>query len=277
MTTLRAVGAGAVRVGQDLPGAGPVDRPRMRRGDAVGQLGVGQERHLDPSDRHDQRRFLRGRRGERAGMRHPGAVQRADRVVDSGLPLIEGVRRGRGAGPPPGLGDRGGQRRRGVEGRVAGGRSRGHRRLDVAQRQAGALDVGLDLREHGSEVVVAAAAQDQRPVKDRGMDQQVSARLDHQLDAAAAAATVPRGRRRGGAGRMSCVAARAPGGGAPARREGQRDHPGQHDRAPPPPCGARPRAPTSPPGLLPGPGPAPGRSRALIHHRDPSDAVSAAA
>ena len=171
-------------------GAGPVDRPRMRRGDAVGQLGVGQERDADPLDRHDQRRVLRGRRGEGAGVRHPGPIQRADGVVDSGLPLIQGVRPGRGAGPPPGLGDRGGQLRRGVEGRVAGGRSRGHRRLDVAQRQVGALDVGLDLREHGREVVVAAAAQDPRPVEDRGMDQQVAARLDHQLDAGAAAAAV---------------------------------------------------------------------------------------
>ena len=194
MTTLRAVGAGAVRVGQDLRRAGPVDRPGVRRGDAVGQLGVGQERDADALDRHDQRRFLRGRRGEGAGVRHPGAIQRADRVVDSGLPLVQGVRRGRRAGPPPGLADRGGQLRRGVEGRVAGGRSRGHRRLDMAQRQVRALDVGLDLREHGSEVVVAAAAQDQRPVEDRGMDQQVAARLDHQLDAGARAAAVLRGR-----------------------------------------------------------------------------------
>jgi hypothetical protein len=45
---LRAVGAGAVRVGQDLRRAGPVDRPPMRRGDTVGQLGVGQERDADP-------------------------------------------------------------------------------------------------------------------------------------------------------------------------------------------------------------------------------------
>src|SRR6266496_3081600 len=79
---LRAVGAGAVRVGQDLRGAGPVDRPRMRRGDAVGELGVGQEADADPLDRHDQRRCLRGGGGERAGVRHPGAIQRADRAVD---------------------------------------------------------------------------------------------------------------------------------------------------------------------------------------------------
>ena len=42
---------------------------------------------------------------------------------------------------------------------------------------------------------MAATAQDPRPVEDRGMDQQVAARLDHQLDAGAAAAAVLRGRR----------------------------------------------------------------------------------
>ena len=112
-------------------------------------------------------------------------VARALRREDPGLPLVERVRAGGGAGTPPGLADRGGQLGRRVEGRVAGGRGRGHRGLDMAQRQVRALDVGLDLRKHGSEVVVVAAAQDQRPVKDRGMDQQVAARLDHQLDAAA--------------------------------------------------------------------------------------------
>ena len=173
-------------------------------------------------------------------MRHPGPIQHTDGVIDSGLPLVQGVGPGRGAGPPPGLGDRGGQRGRGVEGRVAGGRSRGHRRLDVAQRQVRALDVGLDLREHGREVIVAAAAQDPRPVEDRGVDQQVAARLDHQLDAgAAAAATGRRGRSRGGAARADRVAARAPGTGARARRDGQREQAGQHDRAPPPPGTAR--------------------------------------
>jgi hypothetical protein len=117
---------------------------------------------------------------------------------------------------------------------------------------------------------VAAAAQDQRPVKDRGMDQQVSARLDHQLDAVARATTVLRGRRRGGAGRANCVATRASGGGQRSRSDGQREHAGKYDRAPPLPSAARPHALTSPPGLLPGPGLTLGPRRSPNHHHDPA-------
>lgn len=117
-------------------------------------------------------------------------------------------------------------------------------------------------RRTSGSVAGLGAAQHQRPFIDGGMDQQVPARLDHQLDAAAGAAPVLRRRRRGGAGRANGVAARVPRGGAPARGDGQRDHPGHYDRAPPPACGPRPRAPTSPPG------PAPGRRRAPRHRRD---------
>ena len=292
---LRAAGAGAVRVGQDLRRAGPVDRPGVRRGDAVSQLGVGQERDADAVDRHDQRRCPRGCRGERAGVGHPGPVQRADRVIDPGLPLVQGVRRGRRAGPPPGLADRGRELRRGVEDRIAGRRSRGHRCLDVAQRQAGAPDVGPDLDEEGSKVVVPAATQGQRPVKDRRMDQQVPARLHRQLDAAALAARVRRGRgeqqasarqhREPGAVALTArvhrkrpragvaminLDARTPGGGPRARIDGQHEHARQHDHEPPPPSAARPRALTAPPVLPPRSRLTPGRSRAPRYHHDPA-------
>jgi len=63
---------------------------------------------------------------------------------------------------------------------------------------------------------------------------------------------------------------RAPGGGAPARSDGQRGHAGEYDRAPPPPGAARPHALTPPPGLLPGPGLTLGPRPALRHHHDPA-------
>ena len=115
------------------------------------------------------------------------------------------------------------------------------------------------------------------------MDQQVPARLHRQLDAAALAARVRRGRRdqqaparqhrepgavaltamvhrkrrRAGVAMIN-LAARTPGGGPRARIDGQHEHAGQHDREPPPPCAARPRALTALPVLLPGPGSPPG-------------------
>src|SRR5215470_8170965 len=103
--------------------------------------------------------------------------QGADRVVDSELPLIKCViRRGR-AGAPPSLMDRCGEFWWRVEHRIAGGRTRGHRRLDVTQRKVCASDVGADSGEQGSEVVVAATTQDPGPLPDSRMDQQVSTRL----------------------------------------------------------------------------------------------------
>src|SRR6266851_8448144 len=105
------------------------------------------------------------------------------------------------------------------------------------------------------------------------MDQQVPARLDHQLDAVAFATTMQRGSCRGAAGRTGCVAGRAPGGGAPARSDGHPDHAGNHDGALPPPGAARPGALTSLPGLLPGPGPTMGPRRAPSHH-DPTGGVT---
>ena len=116
---------------------------------------------------------------------------------------------------------------------------------------------------------MAAAAQDQRPLKYRRMDQQVSARLHHQLDTAALAPAVRLGRPCGGAGVTGCVAGRAPSG-ARARRQNQRQYAGQHDRVPPP-GAARPDVAA---GAPPRPGPAPGPRCTLSHHRDPSHPAS---
>ena len=101
----------------------------------------------------------------------------------------------------------------------------------MAQRQVRPPDVGPDLREQRSEVVAAATTEHQRPLKDRGMDQQVPARLDHQPDHTAPARTVPPGRRRAGVGLAGRGAARAPERGPRARSDGQRQHGGNHDRA----------------------------------------------
>jgi hypothetical protein len=144
----------------------------------------------------------------------------------------------------------------------------------MAQRKVCAPDVGLDLREQRRKVVPAAPAQHQRPLKDRRMDQQVSARLNHQLDAVALGTTVWRGRNRADAGVTGRAASRTREGGPFARSDDDRQHAAQHDHTPPRPA-AHPGALTPLPQPRHGPSLTPGRRRAPVHHRDPSHPASA--
>ena len=176
----------AARVGEDARRAGDVHGPWIGRRDPVRVRRVGEEGDLHPVDADDHRLSLRGRRRERARVLDPGVVQCLAGGVDSGLGLVERVVRGRVARVPSGRLDSLRQRRRGVEDRVARRRRRSHRRLDMAKRQVGARDVGLDLLEQGGEVVIAAAER-QRSLPDGRVDQQVAAGLDrepHRLRAA---------------------------------------------------------------------------------------------
>ena len=166
-------------------------------------------------------------------MRHPGAIQRADGVIDSGLPLIQGVRRGRGAARHPvwaiAVASAGGVLKVGWP---AGGQ--GRRRLDMAQRQVGTLDVGLDLRWTWERGRSGGPRPEQRR-SNLADGSAGAARLDHQLDAGGSCGGAARARR-GGAGQDGLRRRPAPGRRARARRDGQRERAGNDDRAPPPTC-----------------------------------------
>ncbi len=159
--------AGAARpagVAQDPPGAGEVDRPRMRQRDPVRHLRVGEEGDADAMHTQQERAPLLAARRERAGVADAGAGQGPPGGVDAGLPAIERVVRGGAAGVEAGRLDRARERRRGVEPRVADRRAGRQRRLDVAERERVAPDPAADRPQQRPEVVAATAA----PARARG-------------------------------------------------------------------------------------------------------------
>src|SRR5204862_4195300 len=117
-----------------------------------------------------------------AGVLYAGVVERLAGVVDPGLTLVKRVV-GRGVARVPAGGlDPVRERRWGVEDRIAGRWRRGHRGLDVADPEVGGGDVGPQLLELSTEVVVRPAAERQRPFPDQRMDQEIATRRDREVD-----------------------------------------------------------------------------------------------
>jgi hypothetical protein len=102
----RAVVVGSACLGEDPRNSRPGSPTTVGRGDPVGELGVGQKRELDSLDRQDQRSAPCGRRGVGAGVPDAVLVERADRVNDAGLALVERMRRRGRASLPASLTDR---------------------------------------------------------------------------------------------------------------------------------------------------------------------------
>jgi hypothetical protein len=187
-------GAGAARaagVADDPPRRSEIDRPGVWQRQAVRVLGVGEEG--DPDALRAQQQELaglaRGRRGARVA--HAAAAERAPRRGDPVRPAVDGVVRGGAARVEPGPADRAGQLGRRAEARVAGGRARHERRLDVAEREVVAPHPGPDPAQHRAEVGAAVAVRD-RARDDGQVRQEVAAHPDRDLPG--------RRNRRGGGG-----------------------------------------------------------------------------
>ena len=177
--------AGAARppgVAEDPPGACEVDRPRMRQRDPVRHLRVREEGDFDAMHTQQDQAPLLPPRRERAGVADAGASQRPPRRADAGLPAVERVVRGGAAGVKAGRLDRARERRRGLEPRVADGRRRRQRRLDVAERERVAPDPAADRPQQRPEVVAAPMRQRTRAGDDLQVRQQVAAHADGQPD-----------------------------------------------------------------------------------------------
>ena len=130
----------------------------MRQRDPVRHLRVGEEGNPNALRPEQERTLALAGRGERAGRSNAGTGQRPPGGVDSGLPAIERVVRGRAARIKPRSRDRARKRGRRIEARVSDRRCRGQRRFDMAERERVATHPGPDRPQHRPEVVARPPA-----------------------------------------------------------------------------------------------------------------------